>query len=449
VTTTTPTPISRLREISGAGEGDAFRAVLWANYFAAIGDRRRAADERAYLARARQTLWPPTEVIVYLDYAFWLFLASAGGLLFVYLAVTIRAGWWLLRRLFEPRVIRAMALAVATLFGARTLAALPPSSPMWLPAALLLLCLAHLGLLAFLPLILSTLRSCRKHLGAAGLRRTLVAGLRWCGVALLPPLVLGVSLAALSFAIRYFGRTQGPLDLSDLLERPVSEADDPPPEERFDAALVSHGSGDFRRARRLYASLPDTPPVRRNLRALARGLPPLAFDHVPTRPRVDLPGLAREWLQNESWQPWRAPYEIRSEFQRQRQRWASLLDAFSAPVVYYVATHAGARIALQASPLALLALLLRPVRRSAGRALAILLPGAGFLRRRQVARAYGVLWLFLFAAGPACWLLLARSQNPDFVDVFGPHAGAGYFSSQVILCCRKTTSPCPRRPTRS
>ncbi len=417
----------RLREISGVGEGDGFRAVLWANYFESIGDGERAAAERAYADRARQA-WP-RPVVAYVDYATWLLLAS-GGLLSLYVALALRGSWRLLRGFCRKNVLRFVMFSIASQVTGAFFYLRP--SPL---LALSLMTLILLTFLSFLPLFLSALRYWRRSLGAAGRRRRLGACVYRCGVDLVPLLAFGLSLAALSFATFYAVQVASSLDLTDVQEQQPSATEEATPEQRLGAALASHGIGDFERARRLYASLPQTPAVRSNLRALARGLPPLVEDLVPYEPPADLPALAREWLRNESRQPWRQPWRLSYEI---FGAWvgpiaADLVAGFAAPVQYFLATDPYARKALLASPLALLALFLRPVRRWTGRALTVLVPGAGFLRRGQPLRACLVFWLFLFAAGPICWLLLAAASPPDFVDAFGPHAGPGMISSLTFM----------------
>ncbi len=413
----------RLRQISGVSIGDDFRAVLWANYFKKIGEAERSAAELAYRDRVRQS-WPRPPLIAYLDYAIW-FLAAAAWLLVAYIVLSLRFSWRFIRWFFKSGIIRALAFSAASLLaGGILLFSLPSYSTSWVFSALLLVSLMILNFFNFLPLLLPP------NLSEARWRQKLAAGLHRCGVGLIPILVFGVSLAALSFTIFYFVRLPGTsLDLSDVLERRPLDTESADQEQLFGAALASHGSGDFQRARQLYESLPATPQVRQNLSALARGRPPLVSELVPYVPRVDHSALFREWMREESWQPWRLPYKLNAELHEQI---AALTRAASAPAKYFFATNAYAEIALLAGPTALLlALFLRPLRRWLGRALLILIPGAAFLRRGQVVRAYLVFWLFFFSAGPLCWLFLAKTSNPDFVDAFGPHPSPGLFSSHI------------------
>ena len=66
----------RLREIAGAAPGDAFRAALWADYWARRGDRARAREELAFVERAREDVYfDLTARSAWIDYGLYLVVA--------------------------------------------------------------------------------------------------------------------------------------------------------------------------------------------------------------------------------------------------------------------------------------------------------------------------------------------------------------------------------------
>lgn len=378
----------RFREISGVTAGDGFRAILWANYMKSIGDTERAADELAYLEQVRQyTRLPEARSLrAYQDYTLWTCLASLAGLLVVALVLFAKLLF------FKARVVPAI-FTVASLVVFVSLFDLPAGSPLWVFAALLLVSLTTLGLW---PL--------RSNFFRVGWRKMLRVLLRQAGAALIPLLVFGASLAAYSFATFYVLRIHSrAFFLNDALKPQSGYAEDASQATRLKTALAHHAAGDFERARRLYESLPETTLVKQNLSALLRALPPLVSEPVLSDPRVDATafwqsledsGLKKFFMSSSFLDP------VGVILSLPRKTLIQLRTVFMEKDYPEIVLLAVALVCL-----------LRPVRRWLGRAALILIPGAIFLRRRQLVRAYTTLWLFLFAAGPLLWLFLVKTSH--------------------------------------